>query len=170
MLPSPKLLLLAAGLTLFLVGPLPANEDLAAAKTEELTEDSNKINLAIPTKQPVKGLHLPIYDLKGKLKMQFDARTATRLEDDIVEMAGLRINIYDDAGRREMLVAFPLAFYELKTSLIKSKESVEVRRTDFVLTGVGMEFDTKKKAGRVFSQIRMEIFDRPTDIPLSNDP
>lgn len=172
MLRSPKPSFAVALLFLLILATVPvlADKKSAADQADELSEDASKINLAIPTKQPVKGLHLPIYDLKGALKMQFDARTATRLDDDIVEMGDLRIEIYDDTGRREMLVKFPVAQYDLKASLIKSKESVEIRRTDFVLTGVGMEFDTKKKAGRVFSQIRMEIFERPTDIPTSNDP
>ena len=143
-------------------------------KSEQLDDDAGKINIAIPLHQPVKGIHLPFYDLGGKLKMQFDAETANRTSDNMVEMKALKIETFDDKGQRDMLVHFPEANYDLASNVIKSDKSVEVRRNDFVLTGVGMEFDTKKRSGRVFSQIRMEIFNRAVDTtpttPAPNGP
>ncbi|HEX8372291.1 MAG TPA: LPS export ABC transporter periplasmic protein LptC [Chthoniobacterales bacterium] len=143
-------------------------------KEKAAPEDSGKVNIAIPEGQPVKGIHLPFYDLTGKLKMQFDAEVANRTSDNIVDMTKLKIETFDQTGNRDMLVNFPRAVYDLGSSIIKSDEAVEVRRNDFVLTGVGMEFDTKKRSGRVFSQIRMEIFNRSGDIstptPTPNGP
>jgi hypothetical protein len=130
--------------------------------------DAEKINIVIPKNQPVKGIHLPFYDLAGKLKMQFDAETANRTSDNLVEMTALKIETFNAKGQRDMLVSFPQASFDMATNIIQSKESVEVRRSDFVLTGVGMEFNTKERSGRVFSQIRMEIFNRPVDTATPN--
>ncbi len=137
-------------------------------KAEKVDDQAGKMNIAIPLHQPVKGLHLPFYDLLGKIKMQFDAETANRTSENMVEMKALKIETFDDTGKRDMLVHFPQAVYDLNSAIIQSKEAVEVRRNDFVLTGVGMEFDTKKKQGRVFSQIRMEIFNRSVETNPSN--
>lgn len=143
-------------------------------KAEQLDDQAGKINIAIPLHQPVKGIHLPFYDLGGKLKMQFDAETANRTSDNVVEMTALKIETFNEKGERDMLVHFPEANYDLASNVIKSDKSVEVRRNDFVLSGVGMEFDTKKRSGRVFSQIRMEIFNRAVDTtqptPAPNGP
>ncbi len=148
--------------------------DAKSAASPENENPSGKINIAIPLHQPVKGIHLPFYDLGGKLKMQFDAETANRTSENVIEMTALKVETFDDNGKREMLVDFPTANYDLTNSQIESKDRVEVRRADFVLTGVGMKFDTKKRNGRFFSQIRMEILDRshelPTSTPASNGP
>ena len=139
-----------------------------ADKAEKVDDKASKMNIQIPLNKPVKGLHLPFYDLAGKLKMQFDAETANRTSENMVEMKALKIETFDDTGKRDMLVNFPQAIYDLNSSVIQSQDTVEVRRNDFVLTGKGMEFDTKKKQGRVFSQIRMEIFNRSTETTPSN--
>ncbi|MEO7932844.1 MAG: LPS export ABC transporter periplasmic protein LptC [Chthoniobacterales bacterium] len=161
--------------------PKPAKSEKSdkadkADKAAQLDNQAGKINIAVPLNQPVKGLHLPFYDFMGRLKMQFDAETANRTTDNVVEMKALKVETFDDKGQRDMLVHFPTATYDLSSSVIKSDDSVEVRRNDFVLTGVGMEFDSKKRAGRVLSKIRMEIFNRsaetsePSPTPTPNGP
>ncbi len=138
----------------------------AADKGAQLDDQAGKVSIVIPKGQPVKGIHLPFYDLMGRLKMQFDAEIANRTDENLVDMKALKIETFDEKGQRDMLVHFPTATYDLSSSVIKSHDSVEVRRNDFVLTGVGMEFDSKKRSGRVFSKIRMEIFNRSAETAL----
>ena len=142
-------------------------EPRASEPIPEAKEETGKINIAIPLNEPVKGIHLPFYTPSGKLKMQFDAEGANRTSNNLVEMKVLKIETFDETGGRDMLVSLPEATYDTSSSVIKTEKNVEVRRHDFVLTGVGMEFNTKKQSGRVFSQIRMEIFNRSTDLPTS---
>lgn len=128
-----------------------------------------KYDPVIPVGQRVKGMHLPYYSLDGMLKMQFDAAGAVRSDQENIEMEKLRIETFDVRGKSEMIVSFPTAKFNLITNIITSPDEASIKRADFQITGKGVEFDTKAKRGRLFSQIRMEIYSRQTINPQTEN-
>ncbi|HEY5894996.1 MAG TPA: LPS export ABC transporter periplasmic protein LptC [Chthoniobacterales bacterium] len=152
-------------------GALHAQDAEAARKKKgkpKSDPEAPKFDLVVPPGQPVKGIHLPYYNLDGVLRMQFDADGAVRTGQDTVDLTNLRIESFDESGASEMLISLPTATLNMTTNLISSTEDVTVKRRDFQITGKGMEFNTQEKSGRFFSNIRMEIFDRSSIQSHSN--
>lgn len=148
---SPSSLFIGAVVALSVCGvPLLAEEK----------SDTPEMEIVVPVGQKVKEVHIPIYTVKGVLKMQFDASIATRTDKKFIDMENLRIQLYDDAGKPEMHVEMPVAKFDLKTSVIASPGEVTVKREDFTLVGETMEFDTKKRSGKLTGHVKMTIYNR----------
>ena len=64
-----------------------------------------KIDLPVPIGHEVKGLRVPVRNEQGKIEMQFDMETATRLDDQNIEMHTVTIQTYNQqtgkAGRQD---------------------------------------------------------------------
>jgi len=115
----------------------------------------------VPQGQTVKGIKIPYFDLQGKLRMQFFADEALRIDEEHVKMARLRVELFGADGTGEDLVIdLPASELDLRTQIISSTDPVKLSRSDFTLDGASMEFDTRTRKGVLRGKVRMQIFDR----------
>jgi Lipopolysaccharide-assembly, LptC-related len=122
---------------------------------------SRKLDIPVPIGHEVKGLHLPLRNNEGKLDMLFDVETATRVDSQNVQMQTASIQTYNQqTAQPEVKIDLRTSTMNLENNLIRSNEPVVISRSDFKLTGDGLEFNSKTRQGRVTGNVRMLIYNR----------
>jgi hypothetical protein len=120
-----------------------------------------KLDIPVPIGHEVKGLHLPLRNNEGKLDLLFDIETATRLDAQNVQMQTASIQTYNQqTSQPEVKIDLRNSTMNLDNNVIRSNEPVVITRSDFRLTGDGLEFNSKTRQGRVTGNIRMLIYNR----------
>jgi lipopolysaccharide-assembly LptC-related protein len=120
-----------------------------------------KFDLPVPIGHEVKGLRVPVRNEEGKMQMQFDMETATRLDDQNIEMHTVTIQTYNDqTGKPDAKIDLQTSVMNLDTNVITTKEPVRITREDFVLTADGGEFNSKTRQGRVIGNVHLVIYNR----------
>ena len=120
-----------------------------------------KFDLPVPIGHEVKGLRVPIRNEEGKVQMQFDMETATRLDDQNIEMHTVTIQTYNEqTGKPGAKIDLQTSMMNLDTNVITTKEPVRITREDFVLTADGGEFNSKTRQGRVIGNVHLVIYNR----------
>ena len=120
-----------------------------------------KFDLPVPIGHEVKGLRVPVRNEEGKMQMQFDMETATRLDDQNVEMHTVTIQTYNEqTGKPDAKIDLQTSTMNLDTNVITTKEPVRITREDFVLTADGGEFNSKTRQGRVIGNVHLVIYNR----------
>src|SRR5271165_3636116 len=133
------------------------------AATLEAADDAQgrKIDLPVPIGHEVKGLRVPVRNEQGNMEMQFDMETATRLDDQTVEMHTATIQTYNQqTGKPDAKIDLLTSTMNLDTNVITTKEQVRITREDFVLTADGGEFNSKTRQGRVVGDVHLVIYNR----------
>ena len=125
--------------------------------------------IPIPKGHDSKGLKIPYSDEKGRLQMTFNIGTATRIDDDHVQMADLNIETFDEAGNSEMKIALPTSVLDTRTRIISSNQHVTIQRADFELTGESLEFNTQTKEGKLGGGVRMLIYNLSNETAANTD-
>jgi hypothetical protein len=120
------------------------------AKEEALFND-------IPKGETFRGVRVPQLDVYGNLLMLFDTKTATRVDDQHIEMEDLKIEIHNE-DNTTFHVEMPHAIFDLDTRILKSDTPVTIRREDFTITGDSADFHTRTRFGRIIGNVKMEIF------------
>lgn len=124
-------------------------------------EPSRRIDLPVPIGHEVKGLRVPLRTSEGKMDLQFDMESATRLDDQNVEMHTASIQTFDQqSSKPDVKINLKKSVMNMETDVITSQDPVLVTRSDFQLTADGMEFNSKTHQGKVFRNIRLVIYDR----------
>jgi hypothetical protein len=138
-----------------LVGGLTAK--LQAADNSQ----GRKIDLPVPIGHEVKGLRVPVRNDQGNMEMQFDIETATRLDDQNVEMHSVTIQTYNQqTGKPDAKIDLRTSMMNLDTNVIATKEPVRITREDFELTADGGEFNSKTRQGKVVGNVHLVIYNR----------
>ena len=120
-----------------------------------------KFDLPVPIGHEVKGLRVPIRNEEGKMQMQFDMETATRLDDQNIEMHTVTIQTYNEqTGKPDAKIDLQTSIMNLDTNVITTKEPVRITREDFALTADGGEFNSKTRQGRVIGNVHLVIYNR----------
>ncbi|HEY1476540.1 MAG TPA: LPS export ABC transporter periplasmic protein LptC [Chthoniobacterales bacterium] len=120
-----------------------------------------KFDLPVPIGHEVKGLRVPIRNEEGKVQMQFDMETATRLDDQNIEMHTVTIQTYNEqTGKPDAKIDLQTSIMNLDTNVITTKEPVRITREDFALTADGGEFNSKTRQGRVIGNVHLVIYNR----------
>ena len=120
-----------------------------------------KIDLPVPIGHEVKGLRVPVRNDQGNMEMQFDIETATRLDDQNVEMHTVTIQTYNQqTGKPDAKIDLRTSTMNLDTNVIATKEPVRITREDFELTADGGEFNSKTRQGRVVGNVHLVIYNR----------
>jgi hypothetical protein len=134
---------------------------LAVASFAQDATPGRKLDIPVPVGHEVKGLHLPIRNNDGKLDLLFDVETATRLDAQNVQMQTASIQTYNQqTSQPEVKIDLRHSIMNLDNNVIRSNEPVVITRSDFRLTGDGLEFNSKTRQGRVTGNIRMLIYNR----------
>jgi hypothetical protein len=166
----------AALLLSFTSQPLMAKDDKGKKRKSKTQADENapKFNVPIPPGHSAEGLTIPYYDDKGKLQMNFKIETASRTDNDHLQMVAVKIETYDEKGQPEMSIDMPKSVLDLNTRIVTSDVPVTIRRSDFEVTGDTMTFNTETRNGHMVGKVRMLIYnhdemskpaDKPADEP-----
>ena len=124
-------------------------------------EPSRRIDLPVPIGHEVKGLRVPLRTSEGKMDLQFDMESATRLDDQNVEMHTASIQTFDQqSSKPDVRINLKKSVMNMDTNVITSQDPILVTRSDFQLTADGMEFNSKTRQGKVYRNIRLLIYDR----------
>ena len=127
----------------------------------ESPAESERFEMPVPVGMPVNGLKVPQYDQDGKLLMLFEAVTATKVSDDIVEMDSVQLEALDSEGQK-IFVELPQAVFNLKTNLLTGDKTATIRREDFEITGDSIEFNTQTRFGILRGNVKMVISNEET--------
>jgi hypothetical protein len=134
---------------------------LAAASFAQDVTSGRKLDIPVPIGHEVKGLHLPVRTNEGKMDMLFDIETATRLDAQNVQMHTASIQTYNQqTSQPEVKIDLRNSTMNLDNNVIRSNEPVVITRSDFKLTGDGLEFNSKTRQGRVTGNVHMLIYNR----------
>lgn len=139
-------------------GPAKASEKSASEKKkdEEKSKSAEEIDIPVPEGMPVYGIKFPIRDDKGKVVMIPEAEVANRLDEQHVEMQNLKIDAYDDEGKK-IYIELPHAILNLETRILSGDTHALIRREDFQITGDGVDFNTKTRHVTVRGNVKMII-------------
>lgn len=106
--------------------------------------------------EAIKGFRLPEYDEQGQLKQQLYGRTATFLEDGIIQLTGLKIEIFNK-GRVSARVYSPLCAYDQKRKRAASKQHVRIVTDKAVLTGDGFAWNGENEQFQIFKNAKLTL-------------
>lgn len=124
-------------------------------------EPSRRVDLPVPIGHEVKGLRVPLRTSEGKMDLQFDMESATRLDDQNVEMHTALIQTFDQqSSKPDVRINLKKSVMNMETNVITSQDPILVTRSDFQLTADGMEFNSKTRQGKVYRNIRLLIYNR----------
>jgi Lipopolysaccharide-assembly, LptC-related len=137
---------------------------IAAIVVPSLAEDppqERKIQVPVPVGHEVKGLRIPVRNEEGKVEMQFDMASATRVNDQDIEMHTAVIQTYDQqTSKPDAKIELRTAVMNLDNNVIKTEDAVRISREDFVLTASAGEFNSKLRQGRVLGDVHLIIYNR----------
>jgi lipopolysaccharide-assembly LptC-related protein len=134
---------------------------MAVFVSAEEPAQGRKIELPVPIGHEIKGLRIPVRNDEGKMEMQFNMESATRLNDQDVEMHIAIIQTYDQQTEKpDAKIELKTAVINLDTNVIKTSDPVRVSREDFVLTADGGEFNSQLRKGRVVGEVHLIIYNR----------
>src|SRR5215472_2642279 len=134
---------------------------LAAGLAADEPGSERRIDLPVPIGHEVKGLRVPLRTSEGKMDLQLDMDSATRLDEQNVEMHTASIQTFDQqTSKPDVKINLKKSVMNMETNVITSQDPILVTRSDFQLTADGMQFNSKTRQGKVFRNIRLLIYDR----------
>jgi len=117
-------------------------------------------NIPLATGHEAKGVILPDYDSKGRLRGKFEAGTAHRIDDDHIGFRDLKIQTYTEEQKPDLQIDLRTSILNLKTRVLTSQERTLVKRADFNIEGDSVQFDTVARTGRLVGNVKMVISDK----------
>ena len=120
--------------------------------------------LAVPARaqlegQAVKGFRLPEYDEAGNLKQQLYGETATFLADGIIQLTGLKIEVFRH-GEVSARIASPACAYDPNRKRAASKEHIRIVTEKAVLTGDGFAWNGQNQQFQIFKNAKVTLDSR----------
>jgi hypothetical protein len=147
------------------------NPDLSGAATGvSPTPTPPKFNIPIPPGHHAHGVTIPYYDAKGKLQMFFNINSALRVDMNHLNMERAYMVSYDEKGTPDTNVYMARSVLDLDTRVVTSDVPVVVNRSDFVIVGQKMIFNTQTRVGQMSGHVRMIIFNRQDTAEVSPSP
>ena len=111
---------------------------------------------AVAPPQAVKGFRLPEYDENGQLKQQLYGETATFLQDGIIQLTGLKIEIFRN-GEITARVQSPECAYDPNRKRAASKGAIRIVTEKAVLTGDGYAWNGENEQFQIFQNARVVL-------------
>ncbi len=106
--------------------------------------------------QSVKGFRLPEYDENGKLKQQLYGETATFLQDGLIQLTGLKIEVFRE-GEVMARIFSPLCAYDPNRKRAASKDHIRIVTEKAVLTGDGFAWNGENEQFQIFKNARVTL-------------
>ena len=134
-----------------------AKKEAADKKPAETSQDGQEgFDVPVPLGIPVKGIKIPHRNEEGKLVMTIEADVATKLDEQHVDMQNMKIESFDDEGKK-INIELPHSTFNLETRILTGDQHALIRREDFEITGDSLEFNTKTRYAILRGKIRMVI-------------
>ncbi len=149
----------AAILVALAASPLFADQSPTPSPTPaaEKTEASGgEFDIPVPSGMPVRGIKIPHRDENGKLLMMLEADVAQKLDETRIEMHNLKIDAFDEDGKK-ILVTIPHSIFHLDTRILEGERNASIQREDFEILGDSLEFNTRTRNGTVRGNVKMTI-------------
>lgn len=108
------------------------------------------------TGQTVKEFRLPEYDEEGNLKQQLYGETATFLPDGIIQLTGLKIEIFRNKEVTARVYS-PDCAYDPARKRAASKEHIRVVTEKAVLTGDGFAWNGENEQFQIFKNAKITL-------------
>ncbi len=164
------------GISKVLEGQKSSPEKAAPAVEPEKEGKSNPSDgadkVTKPAEQPLRlpvregdvslGLELPESE-NGKLRSFFSIEKLFRIGEHRVRLDGGFLEFFEDDGSLEFSIDLGQAVIEEDTRMLVAQEPVTVRTSSFELTGKGLKFNTKTRAGSLGGPVRMVIYSDSED-------
>lgn len=106
--------------------------------------------------QAVTGFRLPEYDADGKLTQQLYGETATFLPDGIIQLTGLKIEIFSE-GEVSARITSPLCAYDPERKRAASQDHVRIVVEKGVLTGDGFAWNGENQQFQIFRNVKVTL-------------
>ena len=134
-----------------------AKKEAAEKKQATKAPDGQEgFDVPVPLGIPVKGIKIPHRNEAGKLVMTIEAEIATKLDEQHVDMQNMKIESFDDEGKK-INIELPHSIFNLETRMLTGDQHALIRREDFEITGDSVEFNTKTRYAILRGNIRMVI-------------
>ena len=88
--------------------------------------------------------------------MIIDAEVANKLDDQHIEMTNMKIDAFDEDGKK-IFIELPRSIFNLDSRILVGETHALIRRDDFEITGDSLEFNMKTRQGTVRGHIKMTI-------------
>lgn len=106
--------------------------------------------------QTVTGFRVPDYDENNNLKTLLLGDFAKVLPDGVIEITGLRIEVYQQ-GKVAMTVTAPHCRFQQKEGKAFSDGDVRIANEDMVVTGKGFEWANQEEVFKIHSQTHVVL-------------
>lgn len=118
---------------------------------------AKEIPFPVPKGRSAFGAKIPSYDAMGKLLSMIDSAKMTHIDDEHVQMDGMKFDMNEADGKDEYHVEMPTCVLNLKTNILTSDQPVVIRTKDFELTGEKAVFNTVEQTGELQGHVHMII-------------
>lgn len=109
--------------------------------------------------QTVSGFRVPQYDDEGNLKYQLFGELAKVLPDEVIEITGLKLEMYNKAGETEARVTAPTCTYDKRQDRAGSRSDVRIAAEKMIITGTGFLWNSKNEQFQIFKNVKVVIKD-----------
>ena len=134
----------------------PVHEAAKKETAGKKPDGDEGFDVPVPIGIPVKGIKIPHRNEAGKLVMTIEAEVATKLDEHQVDMQNMKIESFDDEGKK-INIELPHSVFNLDTRMLTGDSHALIRREDFEITGDSVEFNTKTRYAVLRGKIRMVI-------------
>ena len=135
---------LSIGCSPLIAAPIPASST------------TEKFDVPVPVGIPVLGLKIPHYDASGKLAMAFETESAKKIDESQIEMTNVKLEVLDNEGNK-IFVELPQSLFNLDSRILTGHKGALIKRSDFVITGDNIEFNTQTRFGTIRGNVKMVI-------------
>lgn len=104
----------------------------------------------------IEGFRLPEYAEDGTLKQQLYGETATFLEDGVIQLTGLKIELFR-AGVVNARIYSPACVYDPNRKRAASKDPVRIVTEKAVLTGDGFAWNGENQQFQIFQNAKLTV-------------
>lgn len=138
-------------------GATPETEVKTKVKARPKTEEG-VTDVPIAEGHDAKGLVLPDFDLKGRMRGKLEAGVAKRLDEERVEFKDVKFTTFvPETETTDLEVLMSTSVFNLKTQVLDSSERTTVRRSDFEITGDTMRFEMVTRIGTLAGNVKMVV-------------
>jgi hypothetical protein len=117
---------------------------------------TEKIDVPVPVGIPVLGLKIPHYDKNGILSLLMESESAKKIDVSQIEMSNLKMQALDQDSNK-IFVELPQSLFNLDSRILTGHKGALIKRSDFVITGDNIEFNTETRFGTIRGNVKMVI-------------
>lgn len=137
--------------------PNPAST-IPQQKRERPKPDEGIKDVPITQGHDAKGLILPEYDTKGRLRGKLQAGVTRRLDDQNIEFERVKFTTYvPETETPNLDITVNKAVFNLKTQILTSTVRSTVKRADFEASGDSMKFEMLTRQSTLEGNVKMIV-------------